>query len=258
MIVQQKTHPVWEFLDFLKQGIKNAIHKCKLCGLEKEGISASRWTAHILGRPIGNSSTAGINSCPGGEDKSKLKEAKQVLNEHQRGTEEKAQEKQKTKNALLDRPRLEREALAASMQVSVQPKSLQVPAAGVPGVQTKLGFSASTGKTILEISEASTSNKKPKTDQTCKENHALADAAIARMFYETGMAFEPLEHISFVNMVDVLANHLDPKKTAYQPPTRYDLADKLLIAEVFGELLRLWERMIGGRCLDPTCWHFKS
>ena len=67
---KQKTHPVWNFLDFVRQGIKEAVYKCKLCGLEKEGISASRWTPHILGRAVGNATTAGIDSCSGGgEDK---------------------------------------------------------------------------------------------------------------------------------------------------------------------------------------------
>ena len=101
---KQKTHPVWNFLDFVRQGIKEAVYKCKLCGLEKEGISASRWTPHILGRAVGNATTAGIDSCSGGgEDKSKLKQVQQALNDYQRKADNKKDEKKKHDSALLDR-----------------------------------------------------------------------------------------------------------------------------------------------------------
>lgn len=230
---KQKTHPVWNFLDFVRQGIKEAVYKCKLCGLEKEGISASRWTSHILGRAVGNATTAGIDSCSGGgEDKSKLKQAQQALNEYQRKADNKKDEKKKHDSALLDRVRLEREASAATaMQLLLQAKSQPTPVSANFS-QSKLHFSPSTGKTVLQTPQASDSNKKPKIDDACRENHAVADAAVGRFFFETGLPFEPVEHTSFVNMADVLANHLDPKKGVYKPPTRYELTEHLLPAEV--------------------------
>ena len=78
----------------------------------------------------------------------------------------------------------------------------------------------------------SAASKKVKSSDPIRENHAMADAAIARMFFEAGIAFKPVESQSFVNMVDVLANLVDPKKGIYKPPSLHALSNNLLNAEV--------------------------
>ena len=145
-----RAHPVWDFLDFVKQGAKKAIHKCKFCGLEKEGISATRWAVHILGRSIGCSANAGISACTGGNDKTQLKEARKVIDEHVRHHEEKDALDKAQKYPELDRARVEREATqasAAGMQASTQPKPNQA-----QGKQSTLNFSTP-GKHPLLIPE---------------------------------------------------------------------------------------------------------
>lgn len=227
---RQKPHPVWKFLDYVKQGVKNAVHRCSFCALEKEGISATRWAVHILGKAIGNSTTAGIQICSGGPDKKAFKAAKDELEQYVKGRDKKKEETQQLANALSDRVRLQNEAaMAALMPQSTQHQSQPVLSGNLQ--QTTLPFGSAT-KRVVQDNEASSSTKKPKVDETLRQNHAVADAAVARMFYETGMPFEPVEHEAFVNMVDVLANLLDPKKGVYKPPSRHDLSNSLLTEAV--------------------------
>jgi hypothetical protein len=224
---RHKTHPVWNYLDNMGFGPnKKALYKCRCCGTEKEGLSATRWAVHILGRAIGNSK--GILACVPETNKLILfKEAKKDVDAHVRGTEAKQKEAKKQKTMSLDSERARREIVNNALNKSHDHQSSLLTSSG-NFQQRTIEFGAAGGQAVPRASGSQ--GVKGGTQQLNKEesvklNHAQADTAVARMFYETGFAMEPVEHPAFVNMVDVLSNHLDPRHGRYRPPTRHDLSN---------------------------------